>query len=122
MKEYEFIIPTQENNYRCALVEFEDDPLVLFHVTLQKNFCSIVEHGFRFGKELQSVTYAYNSTSCLIHRGQSVEEECTLFIVKFQTLDECFITKNILDIHVYNIDFQPQIIGYTVIPKDYVYC
>tara|TARA_R110001592_G_scaffold20926_18_gene84755 strand:+ start:4486 stop:4854 length:369 start_codon:yes stop_codon:yes gene_type:complete len=121
MIKFEFIIPTKNNNHQVAREEFENDPLVLFHTTPMKNFGSIVEQGFRFGEIVKSVSYAYKSTSCLMHRGEFVAEDYAVFIVKFETLDQDFITKNILDIHVHNEDLQPEIIGYSIIPKEFVY-
>lgn len=116
---YEFTAPTEETRYRLFDEKFEDNPLVLFHTTPIKNVQSIIKSGFRFGPSLKSVSYAFKSSSCLSHRGKVQNEDFAVFVVEFESLDSKGIKINSSDIHVFDEQIQPKIIGYCVIPKEY---
>jgi hypothetical protein len=119
LKIYEFTMPIEENGYRLFEEELENNPLILFHTTPIRNRESIIANGFMSGPSLQSVSYAYNSSCCLTHRGQDVNDDHVVFVVEFESLDVFGITRNPSDIHVNLKDIQPTIKGYCVVPKEY---
>ena len=119
MKEYNFIEPSEAKNYCFFEKNLESDPLILFHITPAINFEPICREGFKFKKKLQSVSYAYNSSSCLAHRGQNITEDYVAFVVRFETLKIKEIRINPSDIHVDSEEIQPEILGYCFVPKEY---
>ena len=121
MEIYKFNIPSEETRYCIFDQELEDNPLILFHTTPLRNVESIIQNGFQFGPDLKSVSYAKRSSSCLAHRGTNVTEDHAVFVVEFKSLDQQGIVVNQPDIHVYKEEIQPIIIGYCIVPKDYVF-
>jgi len=116
MEIFKFTIPSEECRYRLFDEKFEDDSLVFFHTTPVTNIESITKNGFLPKGNLDSVSYANNSSSCLAHRGHSVQDDHAVFVVEFDSLEG--IKVNTSDIHVYK-KIQPKIIGYCVVPKEY---
>ncbi|MCG3776583.1 MAG: hypothetical protein JW395_3442 [Nitrospira sp.] len=119
--EYDFPWPNEDKSYALFPKELEDDPLVLFHGTAKKNFESILKDGFKAHPPLESVSYAKNSVYCLSHvcRNRSPEDDDLVIAVRFETLDTQGIANNTQDIHVYEPEVQPTIIGYCTIPHDF---
>jgi len=121
---YEAITPNEENRYCIFEPELENNPLVLFHLTLQQNFNSIISRGFLSSSELNkgnltSVSYAKNSSGCFANKGTRVTEDLVVFCVEFETLKQPGIVVNQSDIHVYKKEIQPTIIGYCEIPEGF---
>ncbi len=122
MKEiYKFVTPSEDNNFNIFDSCLESNPQIFFHTTPSRNIESILSKGFKFGKELDSVSYANNSSSCLSHRGKNVIEDFVIFVVKFKKVDSKRIRINHCDIHILKEEIQPEIKGYCVIPKEYVH-
>lgn len=118
MKEWIAAVPTEGNRYCLFAAELEDDPLVLFHATPHRHKDSIINDGFKSASnlglgELQSVSYAKNSSGCLAHLGGSVSEDYVVFAVRFESLDR--VSNNSSDIHVYDHGIQSTILGYCVL-------
>lgn len=133
MIKFEFPYPNEDKGYSIFPQNLENNPNVLFHGTAFSNFNSIVNNGFKSAKKLEnseeqevllsSVSYAQKSSQCLAHvcqiRGSSQDHEFVVFAVKFNTLEQAGIRINNIDIHVFDPDIQPEIIGYCVVPPDY---
>lgn len=125
IKKYDFPLPNKTDIYNFNLFpkDLEDDKLILFHGTSQKNFHSILDNGFKAVAPLESVSYAFESRSCLSHvcgkRPQNNSENDVVFAVRFETLDDKKIVRNSSDIHVYSSTIRPKILGYCVVPFDY---
>ena len=126
MNKWNLITPNESNRYCIFKEELENDPLVLFHATPKENFDSICSHGFQSAKklnlsEIRSVSYAKRSSGCINHIGTPAPKDFVVFAVKFETLEHNKIVINTSDIHVYDENIQPRILGYCEVPKDYTY-
>lgn len=123
MNIYEFPCPNEENGYKIFPNILEDDPLVYFHGTSLKNLESIISGGFKSFPPLSSVSYAKQSNYSLSHwySKRGATEDGVVFAVRFETLAAPGIKENNLDIHVYDLKIQPDIIGYCIIPYKFVY-
>ncbi|WP_018228012.1 hypothetical protein [Methyloversatilis universalis] len=122
MQEFDFPWPNQEKGYRLFPAELEDDELVLFHATPKQNLPAILKEGFKARPPLASVSYAKSSIYCLAHLftgRQSLAEEAVVIAVRFESLAQQDIKENFSDIHVYNSDIQPAILGHCTIPVTY---
>lgn len=124
MQRWELILPTEENRFCLFAQGLEDSPMVLFHATPKRHFDSIASLGFRSAAELSSgelnsVSYAKRSSSCLAHIGNDVQEDYVVFAVEFDTLQQLGIKENSSDIHVYRSEIQPRLLGYCEIPKGF---
>ena len=67
LEKYEFPWPDESKGYKLFPEELENDPLVLFHGTSEKNLEPIANDGFKACLPLESVSYAKSSISCLSH-------------------------------------------------------
>jgi hypothetical protein len=115
MQRWDLVVPTEQNRFCLFAEEFETNPLVLFHATPKRHFNSIVTLGFRSAADLgvgtlTSVSYARQSSSCLAHLGNEVQEDYVVFAVSFDTLQALGIVENASDIHVYKLEIQPKIL------------
>lgn len=127
MKQYDFIVPCEANNYRLFDKELEENPNIVFHTTRMEKFNSILEKGFLSAKELgietdvqlKSVSYAKSSSGCITHRGSTQDVDYVVFVVKFEDINDSRIADNGDVIHIYRKELQPKIVGYTIIPKEY---
>lgn len=127
MKQYNFIAPCEANNYCLFDKELEENPNIVFHTTRIEKFNSILEKGFLSAKELgietdvqlESVSYAKSSSGCIAHRGSTQDVDYVVIIVKFEDINDSRIANNGDVIHIYHKELQPEIVGYTIIPKEY---
>lgn len=125
MVKYDLTHPTEANHYCVFNWELEDDPNVLFHATNKENFDSICQNGFLSSAKLgtgllDSVSFAYKSSACLVHLNGHFEQDIVIFAVRFGSLQEKRIVINQSDIHVYS-DIQPERLGYCEIPQGFIY-
>ncbi|EIE5874809.1 hypothetical protein LDV99_001636 [Vibrio parahaemolyticus] len=126
MKKFDLIHPTENNRYSLFTSDLEDDVKILFHATSAENFSSITQRGFLsayelYGSGLESVSYAFRSSSCLAHLNGKFDNAYVVFAVRFESLKIREIVVNPSDIHVYR-GFQPaEIIGYCEIPLNFSY-
>lgn len=122
MREFDFPWPNEEKGYQLFPMELENDILVLFHGTLQKNLNPILEYGFKAFSPQTSVSYAKSSIYSLTHlftNQRTLTEEGVVIAVRFETLEQQGISNNCSDVHVYKNEIQPQIIGYCTVPIQY---
>ena len=122
MQKFDFLWPNEEKGYELFPLELENDPLVLFHGTLERNLHPILEYGFKAFPPLDSVSYAKSSIYSLTHifNNQHVLTEVAVVIaVRFETLEQQGIKNNLSDIHVFKHEIQPKIIGYCTLPINY---
>ena len=133
MKEFSFPWPNESKGYSLFPSDLEENPNIMFHGTGIENFDSIVEDGFKSASQLgkginedfllESVSYAKTSSQCLGYvcnnRDNKHPTDGVVFVVEFTSLQHVGIKENSIDIHVYNPNIQPQIIGYCIVPKDY---
>jgi hypothetical protein len=123
LMKYEFPWPDDNKGYKLFPEELENDPLVLFQGTSEKNLEPIANDGFKSCPPLESVSYAKSSIYCLSHicskRSNNTSENDVVIAVKFESLNVPGIVENLSDIHVYKTDIQPEIIGYCIVPHSY---
>jgi hypothetical protein len=124
-KEYPFPSTPEKNEYRLFPDDMENDGQIFFHGTAEQNFSSIVNNGFRISGNLLSVSFARNSSLPLRYacESRSISSPCGVVLaVRYACLNKPHIVKENFGLHVYNLDEQPKIIGYCVIPANYVFC
>lgn len=124
MKKIEPITPSEINSYCVFEAAWEDDPLILFHMTAATNLNGILENGFLSAEalgigELTSVSYAKKSSGCFSNLGSIVNIDQVVIAVKFESLNEQGIVNNPSDIHVYDRNIQPEILGYCNLPQGF---
>jgi len=117
---YPFAGANEENGYRLFTDELENSDLVAFHGTAETNLLSIIDNGFRIEPPFPSTSYARNSSHALKYacekRSGNSPNGCVL-IVRFRSLQNVTVESGV--IHVYRQEFQPELIGYCVIPASY---
>lgn len=123
-KEHQFPAAGEERDYRQFPDELENDKHVLFHGTAARNLRSIVEDGFRPGDELDSVSFANNSSLALGYACKSrvTATDCGCIVaVRFEHLNAPGLKTEQFGIHAYRLNPQPAVIGYCLIPANYVF-
>ena len=107
----------------------EECSLTLFHATPFENFYLIIDEGFKSdyqlnGGDVRSVSFAKRSCSALDHgmrkRGKNQVKWC-IFAVRYKTLDRAGLRINTSYIHDDTLDPPPEIIGYCIVPANYVH-
>jgi hypothetical protein len=125
IKEYPFPWPDEHKGYRLFPDELEDDDLVAFHGTARSNLQSIIDGGFRFTGSLQSLSFAKVSSYSLSHacsrRSAASPEGCVLAVRFAPPIPRHFVAVEVSDIHVYQLDQQPIVFAYCIVPADYVF-
>lgn len=124
IEKYLFSEPSEETGYRLFPAELENDEHIFFHGTADANRQSIIDDGFRIGGHLPSVSFGKTSAvplkyACEARSGTS-PEGCVL-AVRFSSLTKPGIVAEAFGLHVYKFDEQPSIVGYCVIPANYVF-
>lgn len=124
IKKYPFGQPSDDNGYRLFPDEIEDDGLVFFHGTAEANLESIVNDGFKIEGALPSVSFGRTSALPLKYaceaRSAASPNGCVIAVL-FQSVKKPEITSEAFGLHVYRFDPQPEVIGYCIVPVDYVF-
>ncbi|HZL67370.1 MAG TPA: hypothetical protein VFC29_08570 [Candidatus Limnocylindrales bacterium] len=124
IKQYPFGRANAENDYRLFPDELEDDEQVFFHGTAEANLESIVGGGFKIQGALPSVSFAKTSAVPLRYaceaRSPASPNGCVI-AVRFGSVDRPGIARESFGLHVYTFDPQPVVIGYCIVPADYVF-
>ena len=120
--EYPFLGAAEERDYCVFSDELENDPLIAFHGTALQNLNPILEDGFAFTRELQSLSFARRSALALKYaseaRTRDSPEGCIL-VVRFKSLEVPGIAVEHSIIHVYKLNEQPAVIGFCTVPSSY---
>ena len=107
-------------SYRLFPIELENDPLVAFHGTAEKNLGSIIDQGFKFKGDLQSCSFATSSSGALTYACEGRSEDSPsgcVVAVRFGSL--AGVVAEPCMIHVYKEDRMPEVIGYCIVPAAY---
>jgi len=123
-REYPFPSAPEENEYRIFPDDMENDGLIFFHGTAEKNLDSIVNNGFRISDNLPSVSFARNSSLSLRYACEVRDDSSpcgVVMAVRYDYLNERHIFQEGFGLHVYDLSVQPQIVGYCVVPENYVF-
>lgn len=122
---YEFKL---KNGYSLFSDDLENDELVFFHGTFERNYKSICQYGFKSAKELtgdglSSVCYFNKSASALhyVISERQHGDNMVVFAVRFKKEDMSRIAVKDEEIHVFIPEIQPIIIDERVVPADYVH-
>jgi len=122
--QYPFNGANEQIGYRVFPDEMENDPNVFFHGTSASNLASIVRNGFRPTQVLSSVSFARDSSLALNYacsaRSADSPDGCVI-MVKFEDVNTTGIRSESFGVHVDDLSRLPTIIGYCIIPKEYVF-
>jgi hypothetical protein len=123
--EYAFPWPNDEKGYRLFPAAMENDELVAFHGTSRAKLDAIIKNGFAFAGELQSLSFAKDSALPLRYacaaRSADSPEGCVIAVRFAPPIPRPGIVVETSVIHVYKLDEQPEVIGYCIVPADYVF-
>jgi hypothetical protein len=122
IQRWDAIYPAEHNAFSLFVKDLEENPLVLFHATPKRLMGAIVASGFRSAAslgtgDLKSVSYAKRSAGCLAHIGNGIDEDYVVLAVEFKSLNG--VVNNISDIHVFDPEIQPRILGYCELPRGF---
>ena len=124
MKEYPFIYTIEENDYRLFPDDLENNPHIFFHGTAEKNLDSILRNGFRISGNLPSVSFANNSSLPLSYACNSRNESSpngVVIAVRYEDVTLPYIRVESFGLHVDSMKNQPALVGFCIVPANYVY-
>ncbi|BCH14946.1 hypothetical protein [Mesorhizobium sp. L-2-11] len=125
IQESPFPWPDEEKGYHLFPAAMESDSLVAFHGTARSNLAAIVAEGFKFTAKLQSLSFAKESSYALSHacarRSETSPEGCVIAVRFSAPIPRSNVAVETSDIHVYDLAEQPEVIGYCIVPADYVW-
>lgn len=124
MTEFPFTAPDSDVETQIFGKEFEKDENLFFHGTARSNLESILKHGFQVKGTLTSLSFANASGLGLKYACNSRNKESpegVILVVKYEDLTSDSIRHEHFGIHVDDINNQPEIIGYCIIPRHYKY-
>ena len=122
-KRYAFNDPS-ERGYLLFPDAMERSSDIFFHGTAETNLASILRIGFRIMGTLSSVSFAKNSDLSLRYACKARCESSpggVVIAAKFYCVDAPHIDRQHFGLHVYHFDVQPHIVGYCIVPAEYVY-
>jgi hypothetical protein len=120
--EYPFHGAAEEREYCVFSDELENDPLIAFHGTALTNLNPILENGFAFIRDLQSLSFAKRSSLALKYASEARTPDSPdgcILVVRFKSLEVSGIAVEHSIIHVHMLDEQPTVIGFCIIPSNY---
>lgn len=121
---YVFVEPSEETSYRLFTEKIENDEIVAFHGTACANLNSILDNGFELKGPLESLSFSKNSNVALNYacdaRSATSPDGCVI-AVRFDSLDKPSICVGPSIIHVYDLNDQPKVISYCIVPASYVF-
>jgi hypothetical protein len=123
-KVYPFRGADENNEYRVFPDELEDNPHIFFHGTAAGNLESILKDGFKASGTLSSVSFASNSGVPLRYACEARTPACPdgcVIAVCFDDLSRPGIKHESFGLYLYNLDEQPHVHGYCIIPAGYVF-
>ncbi|TGQ46936.1 hypothetical protein [Mesorhizobium sp. M00.F.Ca.ET.216.01.1.1] len=123
--EYPFPWPDEDKGYRVFPDAMENDDLVAFHGTGRGNLESIIGNRFTFNGPLQSLSFAKESSGALPYacskRSVASPEGCIIAVRFAPPIPRPYGVVETSVIHVYRLDQQPEVVGYCIVPADYVF-
>ena len=124
IKQYDFPWPNDGKGYNIFPTDLENDPLVAFHGTSESSLNSIIQCGFKFGRDFPSISFAKTSALSLGYACSKRSETSSngvVIAVKFKSLSQPGVVEEVSCSHLYCQDKQPEIIGYCIVPQSYVH-
>lgn len=121
--QFPFPYPNEERGYRLFPEKLEADEHIVFHGTAAANLQSIIDHGFKPGPALVTISFARTSEIALSYackaRSAQSPSGCVL-AVRFDSLRVPGVAHEIDCILVHQkLGPKPTVVGYCEIPADY---
>lgn len=127
MFEVQLVKPTEVNGYNFFDEKYENDSTIAFHCTPIKNFNLICKDGFKSAKKiveegigLNTISFAKNSSQCLVYMGKPIKGDFCVFAVEFDSTHPSLDTTDVY-IYIDDSSVQPKIISYCLINKGFDY-
>lgn len=123
IKEYEFQALGEENSYQQFPDEIETNNHILFHGTAEAHFENIKKQGFqpKADGELSSISFAKSSSLALNYAcadRNDFSPKGIIIVVDISKIKQECIVEQSFGIHL-SPKFQPEIIGYCLVPENY---
>lgn len=110
--------------YRIFPHDLEDDPLVFFHGTSERNLDSILQNGFRLGLLSGSTSFAHSSELPLRYasdaRKRAGEKGCVI-AVRFTDITAHGVRKEGFGVDVWLLAAMPAPMAFCIVPSNYRY-
>src|SRR5262245_23019848 len=121
--EYKFPAKPGENGFRLFPDKVEDDPNVVFHGTPYRNFDSIIAENVWLTGKSKCASYANKSAGALQYACSNRQgAQGCIFVAQFKCNEGVKgIAVEVSHTHVYIEDARPEIIGFMVVPKEYLH-
>jgi hypothetical protein len=124
--DHPFEPPSEHRDYAVFADEFEKDPTVFFHGTGRNVLQAIREEGFTAPPppKAQSVSFSRTSGLALGYacgKRSEASPEGVVIAVRFRSDDRSATRSEPFGIYVDRFDPQPEIIGYCIVPANYVF-
>lgn len=124
IKEHLFPWPDEDKGYSLFEDKLENDRSIAFHGTAEVNLQSIIDDGFNFG-ESRSISFARQSALALKYgseaRTLASPKGCVLVVRFDEPIPRPGVCVETSIIYVYNLEEQPKVIGYCIVPENYVF-
>jgi hypothetical protein len=124
--EHPFGTPSQYNDYRIFPDELANDPHVFFHGTERRVLQAIIDEGFAIPPPPLAPSVSFSpapnlALSYACSKRSEVSPEGVVIMVRFQSDNRSRVRRDPSILYVDHFDPQPEIIGYSIVPADYVY-
>ena len=124
--EHPFETPSEHRDYAVFAETFEKDPAVFFHGTSRDVLQAIREEGFGAPPPPKAPSVSFSRTSGLAlgyacGKQSEASPEGVVIAVRFGPDDRSTTRSEPFGIYVDRFDPQPEIVGYCIMPADYVF-
>jgi hypothetical protein len=123
MLKFDFPLNLSDKGYLLFSDEIENNSHVYFHGTSMESFEKIVNQGFKLINGAQSISFSRNSGLALKYACDRRDDNSPLGVVMavMYPSNFNFFHQEDFGMHVYRTDIQPSIIGYCIIPANYLH-
>ncbi|MCC8950416.1 hypothetical protein H8A97_36435 [Bradyrhizobium sp. Arg62] len=124
--EHPFGTPGEHNGYRIFPDQLANDAHVYFHGTEFRVLQAILEEGFRIPPLPLAPSVSFSPTSNLAlsyacSKRSAASPEGVVIVVRFQPDNRSRVRRDPSILYVDHFDPQPEIVGYCIVPADYVF-
>ncbi len=125
IEEFPFGNPNEENGYMVFPDSLINEKLVVFHGTAEADLDSIIKNNFRVSGELESISFSTSSNLALGYGCGKRSKESpkgAVLAVRLKSLEKPHVVNEGGIVHLYKPEeVPPTVIGYCIIPSNYVY-
>ncbi len=114
----------EKNKYCIFPSNMEKNNLIFFHGTAESNLVSIIKNGFVIPNDLKSISFSRKSDLALKYacNARNTSSPCGVVLaVQFCSIENKHISIESFGLYVYDQNHMPKIIGYCIIPANYLY-